>query len=195
MQSSKPISHDGRLVNLLPVLHTQARQLADRLTLYRRGAEVVYANSLKDGQWVRPPEAAQALEREHRRPMSVREAQDYAQGFETIAAQMKRPERQASAAEMKALHALQTAARRGLAAAVFRDVPPVEGAKRHPELAGAYAAMAAIERKLESEELNPAARAIVKQRMRDDIEAKIERGEKITIRIKLQQDHDREPDR
>jgi len=162
-------------------------KLADRVTLYRRGAEVVYANTLQDGQWVQPPEAAQALERERNRPMSVREARDYDQGFEAISTQMKRSERQASGEELKALEQLQAAAKRGLAAAVFREVAPVEGAKTHPELAGAYAAMAAIEKRLEADGARPAARSIVLDRARENMAQSIEQGANVALRVEIPQ--------
>lgn len=180
---SHQAAYDGMPVTLERI---EREKLADRVTLYRRGEEVVYANALQGGQWVQPPEAAQALERERSRPMSVREAQDYAEGFRKISVQMRRPERQASVEEIKALDQLQTAAKRGLTAAVFREFAPVEGVKSHPELAGAYAAMLAIEKKLEFDRIGPAARAIVERCAREKISLSIERGEQITLKEKFE---------
>lgn len=188
---SHQAAYDGMPVTLERI---EREKLADRVTLYRRGAEVVYANTLQDGRWVQPPEAAQALERERNRPMSVREAQDYAQGFDAISAQMKRPERQASGEELKVLEQLQAAAKRGLAAAVFREVAPVEGLKAHPELANAYAAMAAIEKRLEADGTRPAARSIVMDRARENIAQSIEQGANVALKAKVQQDRKSERD-
>lgn len=188
---SHQAAYDGMPVTLKRI---EREKLADRVTLYRRGAEVVYANTLQDGQWVQPPEAAQALERERNRPMSVREAQGYAQGFDAISAQMKRPDRRASGEELKALEQLQTAAKRGLAAAVFREVTPVEGVKTHPELASAYAAMAAIEKRLEVDGVRPAARSIVMDRARENIARSIEQGANVELKAEIQQGRKSERD-
>ena len=191
-----PHSHqaacDGMLVTLERI---EREKLADRITLYRRGEEVVYANALKDGEWaVHPPQAAQALERERIRPMSVREARDYAQGFEKISAQMRRPERRASIEELKALEQLQAAAQCGLAAAVFREVEPVEGVRMYPELAGPYAAMAVIEKKLKADRIGPLATEIVERRARENISLVIESGISVSIKVNVPLDRDQDPD-
>ena len=173
----------------------EREKLADRITLYRRGEEVVYANALQDGEWVvHPPQAAQALERERTRPMSVCEARDYAQGFKAISMQMRRSGRWASIEELKVLEQLQAAAKRGLAAAVFREVEAVAGVKTHPELAASYAAMAAIEKKLKADRIGPLAKEIVERRARENLGLSIERGENLSVRAHIRPGRSKEPD-
>ena len=58
-----------------------------------------------------------------------------------------------------------------------RELVPEAGTREHPELAGSYAAAAAIERKAEADGLSPQARAIVAARVRQNIVNSIERGE------------------
>lgn len=58
-----------------------------------------------------------------------------------------------------------------------RELVPEAGTRVHPELAGSYAAAAAIERKAEADGLSPQARAIVAARVRQNIVNSIERGE------------------
>ncbi|MGA5823549.1 zeta toxin family protein [Kitasatospora sp. NPDC094028] len=45
----------------------EAERLVDRVTVVRRGLEVLYGNELVDGAWVRPPGAAEAVEAERAR--------------------------------------------------------------------------------------------------------------------------------
>lgn len=188
---SHQAAYDGMPITLARI---EREKLADRVTLYRRGGEVVYTNALQDGQWTQPPQAAQALERERSRPMSVREARDYAQGFEEISAQMRRPERRATVEALKALEKLQTAAQRGLAAAVFREMGPEVGVRMHAELAGAYAAMASITKRLEINRIGPLAKEIVERRARENIGSRIERGENFSVLATIRQDRNDSPD-
>lgn len=58
-----------------------------------------------------------------------------------------------------------------------RELVPEAGTRAHPELAGSYAAAAAIERKAQADGLSPQARAIVAARVRQNIVNSIERGE------------------
>jgi hypothetical protein len=58
-----------------------------------------------------------------------------------------------------------------------RELVPEAGTRVHPELAGSYAAAAAIERKAEADGLSPQARAMVAARVRQNIVNSIGRGE------------------
>lgn len=184
-------AYDGMSVTLERI---EREKLVNRVTLYRRGQEVIYANILQNGQWTQPSRAAQALERERTRPMSVREARNYAQGFEEITAHMRRPERRAGAEELDALEQLQTAAQRGLTAAVFREMGQEVGVRMHPELAGAYAALAAIQKKLAADRVGPHAKGIVEGRARANISLRIESGENLSVRENLRQGRNNKPD-
>ena len=80
-----------------------------------------------------------------------------------------------------AAHGLQVAKEQALnlrrAETFKRELVPEAGTRVHPELAGSYAAAAAIERKAEADGLSPQARAIVAARVRQNIVNSIERGE------------------
>ena len=80
-----------------------------------------------------------------------------------------------------AAHGLQVAEEQALnlrrAETFKRELVPEAGTRVHPELAGSYAAAAAIERKAEADGLTPQARAIVAARVRQNIVNSIERGE------------------
>jgi len=76
-------------------------KLADRVTIYRRGAEVIYSNELQEGQWARKPQARAVVEAERARPMTLQECRDYAKGFDELADMLAKPERQASAEEIR----------------------------------------------------------------------------------------------
>ena len=59
----------------------------------------------------------------------------------------------------------------------FAKEPPAEAVKKYPELAGAYATVAALEKKAEADGLDERQRAIVSARIREVVTNSIERGE------------------
>jgi hypothetical protein len=89
----------------------EADKLANRVTIYRRGAEAIYSNELQDRQWIREPRARAVVEAERARPMTPQERRDYAKGFDELADMLARPERQASAEELGKIADLQRQAR------------------------------------------------------------------------------------
>jgi len=93
------------------MLHTLERiereQLADRVTIYRRGNEAIYSNTLERGQWIHEPQAKTVLETERNRSMTLKERKDYANGFEKLANMVSRPERQASVEEVSNIDTLR----------------------------------------------------------------------------------------
>jgi predicted ABC-type ATPase len=82
-------------------------KLADRVTLYRRGAEVIYSNRLQDGEWLKEPQARVALEAERSRPMNRAEIQAYVKILDDLADLLTKSERQATPDEIKALESLR----------------------------------------------------------------------------------------
>ncbi|GAB0120035.1 zeta toxin family protein [Acidisoma sp. 7E03] len=64
----------------------EVEKLADRLTVYRRGGRMIYENELRDGAWLRPPQAAAVIEAERARPMTAEEAEAYREGYRALAA-------------------------------------------------------------------------------------------------------------
>jgi hypothetical protein len=59
----------------------------------------------------------------------------------------------------------------------FAKEPPTEAVKKYPELAGAYATVAALDKKAEADGLDERQRAIVSARVRELVANSIERGE------------------
>ena len=174
-------------------------KLADRVTLFRRGAEAIYTNELNGGEWVKEPQARAALEAERSRPMTLQERRSYAKGFDKLAELLARPERQASAEEVKNVDDLQRRAKRELAAEVFRQEPPAQAVQQHPELAPAYGYLRAREAKAEVDGLTEQQRAVVMARVRDKVAECIERGDIPGVQIRetreIKADRLREPER
>ncbi len=61
-------------------------------------------------------------------------------------------------------------------AEVFRNHPPEEAVKAHPELAGAYATVAALDKKAQADGLDEKQRSIVSAIVREFVASNIERG-------------------
>jgi len=74
----------------------------------------------------------------------------------------------------------------------FTQKPPGEGTKEHPELAGAYAAAAAMEKRVQADGLTPEQKAHVSARIRENIAKSIERGELPQIQVREQREVIRE---
>lgn len=174
-------------------------KLADRVTLFRRGAEAIYTNELNGGEWMKEPQARAALEAERSRPMTLQERRSYAKGFDKLAELLARPERQASAEEVKNVDDLQRRAKRELAAEVFRQEPPAQAVQQHTELAPAYSYLRAREAKAEVDGLTEQQRAVVMARVCDKVAERIERGDIPGVQIRetreIKADRQREPER
>lgn len=69
-------------------------------------------------------------------------------------------------------------------ASTFANETPADAVKQHPELAGAAAVLAATAKQAEADGLNPAQRAIVSARVRQNVVNSIERGELPAVKIK-----------
>ncbi|MCW8208086.1 zeta toxin of the postsegregational killing system [Verminephrobacter aporrectodeae subsp. tuberculatae] len=182
-------AYDGMPVTLERI---ERDKLADRLTIYRRGAEVLYSNELQAGQWTREPQARAVVEAERNRVMTMQERRNYANGFDKLAEQLARPERQASAEEIREIDGLRRQAKAELAAEVFRQESPEKAVQQHPELAPAYGYMRAREAKAEADGLNERQRSIVMARVRDNVAERIERGDVPSVQSKVEQQRDLE---
>jgi len=64
------------------------------------------------------------------------------------------------------------------AAKALREQPAAEAIKDHPDLAGSFATLAAIEKKTMADGLDPQQRAAVLNQVRDNLAVQIERGER-----------------
>jgi len=68
-------------------------------------------------------------------------------------------------------------------AAAFRD-SPIEAVKKHPELAGAAATIAAIEKKVQADGLNAEQHAAVMARVHENVANSIERGQLPEVKVR-----------
>ncbi len=66
-------AYDGLPITLARI---ESEKLADRVTIYRRGAVAIYENELRDGQWLREPQAAAVVQTERSRPLTPAEVHD-----------------------------------------------------------------------------------------------------------------------
>jgi hypothetical protein len=133
--------------------------------------------------------------------MTLQERQKYAQGYDRLAEQVTRPDRQATSEEVRKIDDLRRQAKLALAAEVFRQDRPENAVKEHPELAPAYAYLRATEAKAEADGLNNQQRRIVMGRVRENVAAQIEKGHIPNVKIreaqevKTEQSKDRGPER
>jgi hypothetical protein len=97
--------------------------------------------------------------------------------------------RETEAAQETTKPAQQTSEQRR--AQAFADRPPAEVVREHPELAGAYAAAAATDRKAEADGLTPEQRAIVAARVRQNLVNAIERGDAPQMAVREEREVER----
>jgi hypothetical protein len=70
----------------------------------------------------------------------------------------------------------------------FANDPPVEAVTKYPELAGAYATVAAIEKKAEADGLDERQRAMVSAKVRENVANSIERGVIPNTKIRVEKE-------
>uniref|UniRef100_UPI003BEEF962 zeta toxin family protein n=1 Tax=Burkholderia arboris TaxID=488730 RepID=UPI003BEEF962 len=100
----------------------EREKLVDQVTLYQRGAEILYVNTLDHGEWRYPAGAAQALTAERARPMTLQEHQDYVAVFDRLVEMQGRPDRAATDGERSHVLALRASAQAGLVAEIRAQV-------------------------------------------------------------------------
>ena len=110
-------AHQAALDGMLTTLERIERdKLVDRVTLCRRGGEVIYSNELRNGEWIREPRARAVVEAERNRAMTLDELRDYVRAFDDLAVMLAQPERKASPEEVHRLNDLRRRAQSELAA-------------------------------------------------------------------------------
>lgn len=191
-----PHSHTAAYEGVPATLERIERdRLADRVVVQRRGADVIYDNRLAGDSWAHPPQARAVLEAERARTPTVEERREYAARWDRIHARVTSPERAATPAELAAVESQRRQAHAEHAAAAFRELPAVEATRQRPELAGAFAALQAIDRQAEAHGMTPAQRAVIERQARERIAGAIEKGEapSIAVRQELQREHRERP--
>lgn len=100
---SQPDKHDAAYSGLTRTVEAvEQKRLVDKLCLYDRNLTMIYENTLEQGRWKSRPTAAQTLEGERNRPMTVGEAKEYEQEWGKLVQQKNAPGRKATD-EVKAL--------------------------------------------------------------------------------------------
>ncbi len=135
------VAYDGLPITLARI---ESEKLADRVTIYRRGAIVIYENELRDGKWLHEPQAAAIVEAERNRPLAPVEAQAYQDGFDALAALIRAPGRNATPDEIAKIDQLQAASWLVAGAEISAQAPTFDAAsyweKTAPEEAQIIAA-------------------------------------------------------
>lgn len=173
----------------------ERERLADRVSLYRRGGQVIYSNELADGEWRQPPRARDVLEAERSRPPTLDERRAYAEGFDRLRESLAKPGRAATAAEVQAVDELRERSHRELRAAVFRELPAERAVQLHPDLAGAFATLRAVDAQATAHGQTPEQRRIVQDQARARVAEALERGESPTVNMREQIQRVRAADR
>nr|AGH89239.1 hypothetical protein [uncultured bacterium] len=135
------------------------------------------------GEWVlQPPGGKAALETESNRALTLQDHKEQAAAYIKLAEMLEK--RGAEPAEREAIEAQRLKATRRLAAETFRQLPPAEALKSHPELAGAYAAVAAMGAKAKEDGLSADQRQVVMARTRYNVAAAIEQGKTPQVQVR-----------
>lgn len=129
----------------LPVTlaRVEDEKLADKITVMRRGAEVIYSNRLVEGRWEKELGAVAAVQAERARPFSLEEKAALADSYAKLVERVNKPERNATSEERSRVTGLEAEARNSHKAEVFRRVPQDQAIAKYPDLAGPYAVVAA----------------------------------------------------
>lgn len=176
--------HDAAYVGLPEsVAAVERGKTVDALSVYDKNQKRIYENTLQNGEWaLQPPGGKAALEAERNRSLTLQDHKEQAAAYTKLAEMLEK--RGAEPAEREAIEAQRLKATRRLAAETFRQVPPSEAIKSHPELAGAYAAVAAMAAKVKEDGLSPDQRQVVMARTRHNVAAAVEQGKTPQVQVR-----------
>ncbi len=118
-------AYDGLPITLARI---ENENLADKVTIYRRGAVAIYENELLGDRWLREPQAAAIVDAERARPLTPAEAQAYRNGFDALAVLIRAPGRNATPDEIAKIDQLQAASRLAAGPDVSSPAPAFEAA-------------------------------------------------------------------
>lgn len=117
---------------------------------------------------------------------------------ETEAEPLSQPKRQEPGSAREAMDSVQRAhqaqgeSERHARAEAFARKTPGEAVKEHPELAPAYAAVTAAERKVDADRMPAEQKAVVMARVRHNVRNSIERGDIPEVQVREEQEVNRE---
>ena len=168
--------HDAAYVGIPESVAAVEREKAvDAIAVYDKHQIRIYENTLHKGEWVQqPPGAKAALDAERNRAPTLQEHMERSAAYTELSAMLAK--RDAQPIEREEIEAHRLKATRRLAAETFRQVAPEQALKTHPELAGAYAAVAAIVEKARQDGLNAEQRKTIADRAKYNVASSIEQG-------------------
>lgn len=171
----KPV-HDAAYVGLPEsVAAVEREKTVDTISVYDKHQTRIYENTLHNGEWVQqPPGAKNALERERNRALTLQDHTEHATAYTQLAEMLEK--RMAEPAEREEIESQRLKATRRVTAETFRQVAPEIAIKSHPELAGAYAAVASIAERAKADGLNAEQRKAVTERAKFNVASAIEQG-------------------
>lgn len=151
-----PAAHQAGYVGVpITVARIEREKLADKLTVYRRGAVVLYTNELgADGEWIKPTQGREVIDQERARRLDYQERQSYLASYDKLVAMVEAPGRYANADEIDSMKDLRITATNALAAEVFLNSPKQEALKEFPTLSGAYQRLEAVEKQINVDRLD-----------------------------------------
>ncbi len=135
-------AYDGLPITLARI---ESEKLADRVTIYRRGAVAIYENELRDGKWLHEPQAAAIVDAERNRPLELAEAQAYRDGFDALAALIRAPGRNATPVEIAEIDELRAASRLAAGPEISASPPIFDAASYWAQTAADGAKIIAVD--------------------------------------------------
>lgn len=168
--------HDEAYVGLPEsVAAVEREKTVDAISVYDKHQVRIYENTLHNGEWVlQPPGAKAALEAERNRALTMQDHIERANAYTELSEMLAK--RDAQPAEREEIETQRLKATRRVTAETFRQVAPEIALKSHPELAGAYAAVAAIAEKARQDGLSAEQRKTIADRARYNVASSIEQG-------------------
>ncbi len=168
--------HDAAYVGLPEsVAAVERERSVDAIAVYDKQQARIYENTLHKGEWVlQPPGAKAALENERNRALTLQDHIEKANAYTELSAMLAK--REAQPQEREEIEAQRLKATRRVTAETFRQVAPEIALKSHPELAGAYAAVAAMVEKARQDGLNAEQRKMIEARAKYNVASSIEQG-------------------
>lgn len=156
------------------VAAVEREKTVDALSIYDKNQNRLYEIKQIGGEWDRQPTGKVELDKERTRAMTLQDQREQVAAYAKLAEMLEK--REAEPAERETIATQHLKATRKLAADTFRQLPPAEALKTHPELAGAYAAITATRVTSRDNGLSPEQRHVVMARTRHHIAAAIEGG-------------------
>ncbi len=165
-------NHDLAHAGVLAAVEAaEGRRLVDGIRVYDKEHRLLYDNSLRAGEWVKPPAAAATMRAERERLPSAAERAELLRGYDRLAEMVAVGALRATPAEREAIGALRRRADFERLAEEFRS------GQSSARLAGAEALLKAVEQKARAESSDPRLVGAIVREAREVLAARIARGD------------------